>query len=153
MLARPIALIAFLKSSLLAAAVATAITALVLLAASEAQAACDPAASAGLNPPPGTVVTCTGTTITQNPPIGYGTGSQIGLTVNNFGTISSLTGAPGLFLSSDNIDQQFRHYLVGKWRRYQVGNRHHDHQLRRHLREHRRYHVGSRHHDHQSGTI
>jgi outer membrane autotransporter protein len=99
---RPIALIAFLRSSLLAVVAATAITALVLSAASKAQAACDPAASAGLNPPPGTVVTCTGTTITQNPPIGYGTGSQDGLTVNNFGTISSLTGAPGLFLDSDN---------------------------------------------------
>lgn len=125
MLVRLIASIALSKRSLFAVAAATAITALVLLAASDAQAACAPIAGAGLVPPPGTVVTCTGSTINQNPPNGYGTGSQNGLTVNvevgalvqgspglnlnsdntinNFGTISSLTGAPGLFLqSSDN---------------------------------------------------
>jgi outer membrane autotransporter protein len=124
MLARPIASKAFLKSRLLSVA-ATATTAVVLLAAFDAQAACTPIAGAGLVPPPGTVVTCTGTTINQNAPNGYGTGSQTDLTINvevgalvqgspglnlnsdntinNFGTISSLTGAPGLFLqSSDN---------------------------------------------------
>ena len=126
---RLIASIALLARVFLAVGAVTGITAVVLLAASEAQAACAPAASSGLVPPAGTVVTCTGTTINQNSPNGYGTGSQNGLTVNvqaaalvqgapglnlssnntiiNFGTIKSLTGAPALFLSLNNTINNF----------------------------------------------
>lgn len=51
------------------------------LISSESWAACTPAASAGA-PPSGTTVTCSGTTLNQNAPAGYGDGTQEGITIN-----------------------------------------------------------------------
>jgi hypothetical protein len=55
-------------------------------------AACTPAARASA-PPPGATVTCSGTAIDQNAPIGYGTGNQDGLTINVL-IDASVTSAP-----------------------------------------------------------
>jgi len=46
----------------------------ILLPAAPAEAACTPPATSGpITPAPGTVVTCSGATIDQNAPNGYGT--------------------------------------------------------------------------------
>jgi hypothetical protein len=56
-----------------------------------AQAACVPASGSA---PPGTVVTCSGTTTNQDAPNGFGTGAQSGLTVNV---------VPGAIVNATNI--------------------------------------------------
>ena len=73
-----------------------------LLSAGSAHAACTPPAAAGLNPPPGTVVTCTGTTSNANPPSGYGTGTQDGLTVNVVSGATVTGPAFGFSLNNGN---------------------------------------------------
>ena len=84
--------VALLTSTFLGSAAAA------LLPASQAQAACTPIASAGppVQPPPGTTVTCSGTTANQNSPNGYGATSFTGFgnQVQNDGlTINVLSGA------------------------------------------------------------
>ena len=81
---------------------ATAIT--LVLPVSQALAVCDPAAGTGpVTPPPGTTVTCSGTTTTQNPPsAGYGTGQQNGLTVNVLSGASITTAGSGIALADTN---------------------------------------------------
>ncbi|HMJ42010.1 MAG TPA: autotransporter domain-containing protein [Pseudolabrys sp.] len=65
-------------------------------------AACTPAASGG-NPPPGTTVVCSGTTLNQNVGNGYGTGAQTGLTVQ-VDSGASVTGTTyGLYLQAPTI--------------------------------------------------
>lgn len=74
-----------------------ALTLLPLLTASLAEAACSPAAGPGV-PPSGTTVTCSGTTTNQNPPAGYGDGSQNGLTINVVGGASVIGTNAGFVL-------------------------------------------------------
>ena len=71
---------------------------------SKALAVCDPAAGTGrVTPPPGTTVTCRGTTTTQNPlSDGYGTGQQNGLTVNVLSGASITTTGSGIALADTN---------------------------------------------------
>ena len=69
--------------------------------ASNALAACAPAAGAG-TPPAGTTVTCAGTTLNQNSPNGYGDGSQTGITVN-VQQAASVTGTnTGILLGAND---------------------------------------------------
>ncbi len=73
----------------------------VLLITAQAQAACVAA--------PGMVVNCTGTTVNQNPPFGYGTGTETGITINLQPTGSlpapSVSGdAAGIFISSGTVN-------------------------------------------------
>ncbi len=56
--------------------------------------ACSPAADNSPNPPPGTTVTCSGTTIDQNGTDGYGTGNQAGIAID-VGGGASVTGSAG----------------------------------------------------------
>ena len=54
-----------------------------LVAGTQAHAACTPVATGAPTPVPGTTVTCTGATIDQNASgVGYGTGNQTGVTIN-----------------------------------------------------------------------
>src|SRR5437868_990727 len=69
--------------------------------ASEANAQCAPAAGAG-TPPPGTTVTCSGTTVNQNALNGYGDGSQTGIAVNVQQGASVTGTAAGIFLGTNN---------------------------------------------------
>jgi hypothetical protein len=81
------------------------------LTVGEAQAACSPAASGAPAPAPGTTVTCSGVTLNQNSPNGYGTtnvvgpnfNDQSGLTVN-VDPGASVTGTnSGIVLGAGNI--------------------------------------------------
>jgi len=67
------------------------------MTASTVEAACAPAAGAG-TPASGTTVTCSGTTTNQNAPIGYGDGSQNGLTINVLGGASVIGTNAGFAL-------------------------------------------------------
>lgn len=69
------------------------------LVASPAFAACSPVAN-GANPPPGTTVTCSGTTLNQNGNQGYGTGAQTGLMVNVLSGASVTGTAYGLYVNA-----------------------------------------------------
>lgn len=60
---------------------------ILLMTASSVEAACAPPAGPG-TPASGTTVTCSGTTTNQNPPAGYGDGSQNGLSINVLGGAS-----------------------------------------------------------------
>jgi uncharacterized protein with beta-barrel porin domain len=75
------------------ATVAGAVALGVLWSNAPAHAQCAPAAGAG-TPAPGTTVTCSGTVANQNPPNGYGDGSQNGLTINVL-SAASVTGTGG----------------------------------------------------------
>jgi subtilase-type serine protease len=72
----------------------------VLAPTSQASAACAPPAGNG-TPPPGTVVTCTGNTNSQNTNAGYGNATQDGLTIN-VQPRASVNGLMGMLLRSDN---------------------------------------------------
>jgi uncharacterized protein with beta-barrel porin domain len=61
------------------------------------EAACAPPAGPG-TPASGTTVTCSGTTTNQNPPVGYGDGSQNGLTINVLGGASVIGTNAGFAL-------------------------------------------------------
>jgi outer membrane autotransporter protein len=68
---------------------------------SETWAACTPTAGAN-SPPPGTIVTCSGTTTNQNNPSGYGNGTQSGLTIN-VQPLAAVTGSiSGLNINAGN---------------------------------------------------
>jgi hypothetical protein len=81
--------------------VATMVALAPLWLVSDARAQCAPAAGAG-TPPPGTTVTCSGTTVNQNAPNGYGDVSQTGIAVN-VQQGASVTGTnAGIFLGTNN---------------------------------------------------
>jgi autotransporter-associated beta strand protein len=82
------------RTRLLFLAVVGGAAVLTILPSPAALAACAPTASTGpVNPPSGTTVTCSGTTSNQNAgaAAGYGTGDQIGLTINVGATGSPAT--------------------------------------------------------------
>src|SRR5262245_1537655 len=87
-----------LHLSLLSSATWVTLT-LVALPNSGALAQCVPAAGPGA-PPAGTTVTCTGA-VTQNPPNGYGDGSQTGLAIN-VQNGASVSGDNGFLLNTAN---------------------------------------------------
>jgi uncharacterized protein with beta-barrel porin domain len=69
------------------------VSSILLIMASAVEAGCAPPAGPG-TPVSGTTVTCSGTTTNQNPQVGYGDGSQNGLTINVLGGASVIgTGA------------------------------------------------------------
>lgn len=83
------------------AAALMAVQAILLITASAVEAACVPPAGAG-SPPPGTTVTCSNTTVNQNPLVGYGDGSQIGLTINVVGGASVAGTGAGIAVGANN---------------------------------------------------
>ncbi len=78
-----------------------AIQAILLITASAVEAACTPPAGAGM-PPPGTTVTCSNTTLNQNPLVGYGDGSQNGLTINVVSGASVAGTGAGIAVGANN---------------------------------------------------
>ena len=85
-----------LRHALLSTTVLGGLAAVALLRVSPALAACVPAAGPG-TPAPGTSVTCESVVVNQNGPNGYGDGTQVGLKINQIGSVFS-TGAfaPGV---------------------------------------------------------
>src|SRR5579859_3354627 len=89
------------RISVRAAVIGAMAFAAMAMSASAVEAGCSPAASAGA-PPSGTTVTCSGTTLNQNPQAGYGDGSQTGLTINVVGGASVAGTGAGFDLGTNN---------------------------------------------------
>jgi hypothetical protein len=73
-----------------------------LVAATQAEAACTPAATSAPPLPPGTTVTCSGITTSQNGTNGYGTVSQTGLVID-VQNAASVTGTLNGLRFSDAV--------------------------------------------------
>lgn len=85
------------------AVVAVAAGIVLLGSQDQALADCLPAASAGLNPAPGTTVTCATNANNVNGNNGYGTGDQDGLTINVLSGVTVNGDDNGIFVRNNNI--------------------------------------------------
>jgi autotransporter-associated beta strand protein len=83
-----------------------------------AEAACTPNAVDSTTPAPGTTVTCDLTTIEQNAPHGYGTGNQMGITINVLDNASvqgsTLGVSHGIWVGDAVIRNGLGALIVGK---------------------------------------